>query len=243
MEYAVLAHRGDADAELLAAELARRADGVVLLWEDDLFLGSRFTHRVGPAGVETSVVCEDGRRLDSSRLRGVASRLTRAMPPQFRAAAAGDREYAAAEAQALTLSWLASLACPVVNPASPRGLSGPLLSRLEWSLLAIRAGLRCSFRVGPGVDPQEPPPASAAEGPARKVLVVGGRLIGEASEEVARACVALARLAVCPVLGIEVAGPLAAGTGETSFRAAETTPALGTVGAAALAELLVDAAR
>lgn len=238
MRYAVLAHRGDADAEPLARELARRPADVVLLWEDDLFLGSRFTHRLGPRGCETELACEDGRRLDSTGLNGVVCRLTHAAPPQFAAAAAADRDYAGAEAAALLLSWLSGLACPVVNPASPRGLSGPVLSRLEWSLLAARAGLGCSFRVEPGADPEEPASVDPIDGPARELLVVGPNVLGEASPELARSCVELARTAGCPVLGIAVAGSVSAGPRQTRFLAARTLPPLGAAGAAAVAELL-----
>jgi hypothetical protein len=45
------------------------------------------------------------------------------------------------EMYALLLSWLASLPCPVINPASPRGLGAQERSQAEWLLLASQAGL------------------------------------------------------------------------------------------------------
>jgi len=156
VSYAVLAHRGDTDAELLAQELARRDPGSFIAWEDELFLGSRFTHRIDEGGVDTEILCAGGRRLDSTDLRGLVCRLTQAMPPQFAAAPRADRDYAAMESHALLLSWLESLPCPVVNPASPRSLNGPALGLLEWLPLAAASGLP-SRRVALA-PPGAPPP-------------------------------------------------------------------------------------
>ncbi|HEX6664977.1 MAG TPA: hypothetical protein VF081_00100 [Solirubrobacterales bacterium] len=142
MSYAVLAHRGDTDAELLARELALRDPGSFIAWEDELFLGSRFTHRLDEGGVGTEILCAGGRRLDSASLLGLACRLTHTMPPQFASAPQADRDYAAMESHALLLSWLQSLPCPVVNPASPRSLNGPAMGLLEWLSLAAASGLR-----------------------------------------------------------------------------------------------------
>jgi len=156
VSYAVLAHRGDTDAELLARELALRDPGSFIAWEDELLLGSRFTHRLDEGGVGTEILCAGGRRLDSSSLRGLACRLTHTLPPQFAAAPQADRDYAAMESHALLLSWLESLPCPVVNPASPRSLNGPALGLLEWLSLAAASGLR-SRRVALA-PPGAPPP-------------------------------------------------------------------------------------
>lgn len=233
MTYAVLAQHGDADAEPLARALARRAAGVVLVWDDELFLGSHFAHRLGPGGVESELVCADGRRLSSASLRGVANRLTHVLPPQFAGAAAADREYAAMETQALLVSWLSSLACPVVNAASPRGLSGPALGLHEWTARAAAAGLRCS-PLALDAAAARPPAASL-----RRLLVVGPRVIGaEVGAGVASACALLARGSGCAVLGVDLAGEGA----EPVFAAADPVPRLGPEGAEAVAELLAGGA-
>jgi hypothetical protein len=254
VSYAVLAHRGDIDAELLARELSLRDPDSFLAWEDELFFGSRFTHWLDERGVGTEILCAGGRRLDSSTLRGLACRLTQTMPPQFASAPQADRDYAAMESQALLLSWLASLSCPVVNPVSPRSLTGPALGLLEWLPLAAASGLR-SRRVCL-VPPGARPPHDGWELPAgefggqlwaepvgevAQLLVVGERVLGEADAEERRGCVRLARRARCPVLGVRVAAA-ADGTGPRVFCAADTRPALGAEGAAALAELMTGAA-
>lgn len=249
MSYAVLAHRGDTDAELLARELALRDPQTFLAWEDELLLGSRFTHRLNEHGVGTEILSAGGRRLDSSSLRGLACRLTQAMPPQFASASQADRDYASMESHALLLSWLASLSCPVVNPASPRSLSGPALGPLEWLPLAAASGLR-SRRVCLA-PPGEPPPHDGWErlvgelwaepvGEVAQLLVVGERVLGEAGAEERAACVRLARHAGCPLLGVELAADGAAAP--RVFCRAETRPALGPEGAAAVAELMTGAA-
>jgi len=158
--YAVLAHRGDTDAKLLAEELERRASApeVELVWADELLLDSRFTHRVDEAGVETEIACAGRRRLDSHELFGAACRLRHSLPPQFAGAPDTDREYAAMESYALLLSWLTSLDCPLVNPPSPGGLSGPVLGLLEWLALARASGLR-SRRLQLAAPGAQPPPA------------------------------------------------------------------------------------
>jgi hypothetical protein len=210
-----------------------RATGVVLAWDDELLLGSRFTHRIDARGVATEVVLAGGRRLDSATLSGLACRLTHLLPLQFATAAEADRDYAAMESQALLLSWLASLRCPVLNRASPRGLAGPVLGALEWSALAAASGLRARrIRTG-GREELE---AEPVEDPTRILLVVGERVLGDVREDEAAACVSLSRRVGCPVLGVELAGPR--GSGPALFCGAEVVPRLGAEGAAAVAELL-----
>jgi len=252
--YAVLAERGDADAELLAAEIERRDPAVALVWADELLLDSRFTHRVGPDGVEAELRCARGRRFDAASLRGVACRIEQALPPQFATAAEADREYAAIESQALLLSWLAGLPCPVLNRPSPRGLSGPGLAPLEWLPLAAAHGLRSrATRLpsgdgppAPGWEPVEGHPGLWGEpvpGPAEWLLVVGERVaLGEPGAEGESGYVALARGAGCQLLGVQVSPPNG-GRGERTFLGATARPALGPAGAAAVAELIAGASR
>jgi hypothetical protein len=52
-----------------------------------------------------------------------------------------DNAYARMETHALWLSWLASLACPVLNRSSARGLCAPDVGEAEWLVRAARAGL------------------------------------------------------------------------------------------------------
>lgn len=245
MTYAVLAHRGDTDAELVARELALRSPDAVLVWEDELFLGSRLTHRVDERGVDTELECADGRRLGSSTLRGLVCRLVRSSPPQFIGAAEVDRAYAAMESHALLLSWLASLRCLVVNPPSPRQLSGPQLGPLEWTSLAAASGLRARrVRIPPDGEEEERLrlPAELRAEAVTQVLVIGDRVLGEADDAQAAGCVRLARAVGCAVLGVHFVAPEGDPRGML-FCGAEAMPSLGHEGAVAVAELLAGPAR
>lgn len=273
MSYAVLAHRGDTDAELLARELAARAAGTALVWEDELLLGSRFTHRLGGGEIRTEIVLAGGRRLDSAALRGLACRLTHTLPAQFAAAPGPDRDYAAMESHALLLSWLASLRCPVVNPASPRQLGGPALGLLEWFPLAAASGLRCRrIRLLPfGAAPPGPgwqavaADLGSASTAAPSGVEVGGaqggaQLWAEPIEGAVARLLVVGDRALGDVAGGEAEGCVglarraacpvlevhlgaAPDGGPRVFCGAETMPRLGPGGAVAVAELLTGDAR
>ncbi|HET7508508.1 MAG TPA: hypothetical protein VFJ53_09130, partial [Solirubrobacterales bacterium] len=226
MPFAVLAHAGDAEAELLAAELRRRAGGssVALVWAEELLLGSRFTHRIDGDGATTEVELASGLRLDSAELRGVVCRLQQVPVPQFRQAPEVDRRYAELEAYALAISWLASLTCPVFNPVTSRGLSGPRPAPPELFSLAASCGLRAQrFRFASGPSPLWLEPVAEP----RTVLVVAGRALHPVDDAVAAACERLAERLNCPLLGVLLAR---SAEGDEVFCGVEALPSLGPAG-------------
>lgn len=105
-------------------------------------LAPRWRHTLQQGTIESEVVCADGRVLHSRALDGVLCRLRHAPAPLFAASPTRDRDYAVMEGYALLMSWLASLPCPVINPAGSRGLCGPGLGFVEWLALGARSGLR-----------------------------------------------------------------------------------------------------
>lgn len=117
------------------------ADAVELVSGEELALAPRWHHVLDSGNVGTELTLSDGRRIASDRVAVVFQRMQQLDMPQFERSKPDDREYAVTEMQALLLSWLAGLSCPVVNRASPRGLCGADRSRLEWMTLAARAGL------------------------------------------------------------------------------------------------------
>jgi hypothetical protein len=232
--FAVLAHAGDPEAEPLAAELTRRggASSVALVWAEELLLGSRFTHRLDGNGAVTEIELASGRRLDSADLDGVVCRLQQVPVPQFRGAPEVDRRYAAIEAHALAISWLASLECPVLNPVTSRGLCGPAVEAPELFSLAASCGLRGRrFRFAGASSPHWLEPLAEP----REVLVVGERVIDPLGEADESACAELARRLDCPVLGVLLAR---SAEGEQMFCGIELLPPLGPEGAAAVADRL-----
>jgi hypothetical protein len=235
--FAVLAHAGDTEAELLARELSRRAApaSVALVWAEELLLGSSLTHRLDEEGTATEIELDSGERLDSGELEGVAQRLTHAPVPHFDGAAEVDRRYAASEAHALLVSWLAGLQCPVVNPVTSRGLAGPSAEPPELFTLAAACGLRGRrFQLDTRREQQlwqEPVTGT------REALVAGEQVLGALTTEEADACADLAQRLGCPALGVQFA--TATEGGEQLFCGVDPLPQLGAEGASALADLLV----
>jgi hypothetical protein len=139
----VLCHIDDRSAVRVYCSLRKRlgADAVELVSGEELALAPRWSHAVDSGRVGTELTLADGRRLQTDRMGVVFQRIRQLDMPQFARAKPDDREYAVAEMQALLLSWLAGLSCPVVNRAGPRGLCGADRSRLEWMKLAASAGL------------------------------------------------------------------------------------------------------
>jgi hypothetical protein len=160
-------------------------------------------HHVGCAGEEWAVVAGD--RVPSRDIRGVVSRLPAVREQDLPHIAAEDREYVAAEMNALLLSWLSRLRCPVLNRPTPTSLMGRNLSRERWLLLAARAGLTLA-RSGPLATDAQRARATAA------LTVVGDRWVGTLSPVLGNQAVRLAALAgmqLCTVR-FDGAGPGAA---------------------------------
>jgi hypothetical protein len=234
----VLAHTGDTEAALLARELGRRVGdaGVALVWAEELLLGSNFTHSVNVQGAMTEVELTSGQRLASDELAGVACRLTHAPVPHFDRTAEPDRHHATIEAHALLISWLAGLRCPVINPVTSQGLSGPKLEPPELLSLATACGLRSRHpRLDSRSDPQ-PRQESLTDEP-RTVLVAGEMVFDALTTEESLVCAELARRLGCPVLGVQFATSVE--SDEQLFCGVDPLPRLGPEGAVAVADLMV----
>ena len=138
----------------------------------------------------------DGRRVDSAAVDMVVNRVVTPPTVPRQLVAASDCDYAEQELWAVTLGWLASFSCPILNPPSPMGLAGAHRSDLEWRSLAARSGLAVA----------RPTAAPAVE--LVSVLVVGGRVIGltphcePMSSEVTDGLLALSVAASQPLLGV-----------------------------------------
>ena len=234
--FLVLADPGDPLAGRVHDALCARhgAGGVRLLRSEDLALGVSWGLRQDGPRVRTGLRFADGEALGSDETGGVFNRLRSVSVPQFEGSSPVDREYAALEMHAFLLSWLASLDCPLVNPAGPRSLGGDGTGAAEWLLLAGRAGLpvrgmRFATNARRFPRPASEPfvliegslrPVSRAilgsspahflepvEAERRRIVVVGGRAHGgrDLPAALEESCVRLARDSGCPLLELTFA--------------------------------------
>lgn len=143
MKRLILAHEGDDVAVRVYCLLRARhgKEAARLLSVDELILASRWSHRVVGGRTSTCIDLHDGSSLSDNDLGAVFNRLQFADNARFAGAQEDDRAYARMETFALLVSWLAGLKCPVVNPASPAGLSGRRHESFAWQLMAACCGL------------------------------------------------------------------------------------------------------
>jgi hypothetical protein len=157
---------------------------------------TRFEHRVGVEGAHATFALPDGREVDTTRVEATLNRLTVPDAELLGPAPPADRDYATQEVWATWLSWLHALPGPTLNPATPRGLSGPSLAPVEWSMLAGRAGLETAPVSVDGA-------AFSSPAPAHLLFVVGEAVIGPPSPtDVVQGCQALAVASACLLLGM-----------------------------------------
>lgn len=143
IRFVILAHVDDATALQVYTALRARygSDLVELVSSEQLACAPHWTHRLHNSGVTTELLLSDGTLLASRGLGLVFNRLRYVTMPHFASASEEDRNYAIMEMQALWLSWLASLPCPVVNQVTSVNSGIRECSHGEWLHLAGRAGL------------------------------------------------------------------------------------------------------
>jgi len=203
----VLCHADDLPALWAYRELARLHGDVQLVTADALAYALTWEHRITSADITTSVTLapgkSNGKSIRSGDVTGTLNRL-HTIPGEHLAAAGADRAYAEMEIYALFASWLAALPGPVLNPASPSGLSGSTWrSPAEWVVLARQAGLSVlPRRESDSDDPDAlmmPPPYDGT----RMVLVAGDDVIGgNAPTEVCERAGSLARKNGLSIAGV-----------------------------------------
>jgi len=135
----VLAQPEDLTAIRLIWVLRSRGIQVRAVTPDQLTFSRRWVHRLGDAPVQSIVELAEGEPLRSDAIGVLFNRLACISASPF--ARPGDRAYAHAEWNALLLSWMGSLRCPVINPPTPSCLAGATRTPLSMLALAARVGL------------------------------------------------------------------------------------------------------
>jgi hypothetical protein len=189
----VLAHGDDLGAAAVARTIAARRGpkAVCHVTAAALAAPRHWTHTVGADGAAGgALVLASGQRLVADDIGSVLNRLRTLVPPAFSRAHAREQDYAAAELQALAVSWLAGLGRPVVHV--PGGV-GPLpaRSRRQWLMAGRRAGLPVVREVE-ATRPRlrEVLPENGARA---TVLLAGERAYGTTDPALADRCAALGR--------------------------------------------------
>lgn len=201
----VLAEVGDWAATWAAEGLWQRGlRPLRLVTGAELAGGVVWEHRLDWSGAHTRLVLTDGTPVVDGEVRGVLNRLTGLYSPPGRVAES-DAEYAACEYNALLLSFLAALPCPVVNrPGSIGGAAGAL-SLPQWLRAARLAGLPVlpwhSDEPFWGPSPRLPPGARA-----RTVFAVDGEIADgrDLDLRTVAACRRLSRRQGAAILAIEL---------------------------------------
>ena len=143
MTVLILCDAGDLSSRWIERGFQRRRVPVLHVTGTDLVGAARFGHRIGGDIPRLRIRLRDGRAFTHRSVTGVINRLTYLPEPGDARASASDREYAATELNAITLSWMSALAAtaPFVGRPSPSWLGGEWRSPAEWALLAHAAGL------------------------------------------------------------------------------------------------------
>jgi hypothetical protein len=184
--FLVLCNTGDRSAIWAAHQLRKRLAAPVPLVSPQMLFAGVWEHRVGDGSPRTRIRLPNKLTVESSDVSGVLNRVSFLPGHLFPRVSAADRTYATQECTALYMSWLESLRCPVLNPATAQGLCGAFRPADQWHVLAASAGLKFG----------------AASANARGV-VVGDRWIGPMPDSAPR-FVQLARAAATPLLGIDL---------------------------------------
>jgi hypothetical protein len=233
--FLLLAEVDDIGATAVARLLASRHGGgsVAVLSGTQVVFAPGLTLSGGGGGPASALA--HARRVAGAEPAAVLCRVYGAPAPWAAGGTPGDAAYAADEAAALLLAWLAALPCPIVNRASFPGLPGPSITRGNWLGLAARAGLPCqglrmttNAREHPvgawparrpdgrayGTSAVHPGPRPAhmvepVSGPGTDALVAGGRVYGPLEPHLHEGARELARTAGCRLMGLRLArGPL-----------------------------------
>lgn len=230
--FLILAHAADRGAANVARLLAARRGGhaVLLVSAAELARPARWTHTIDASGtVGGELALSSGRRVAADGVGCVLNRLSPVMPPAFVRADAREREFAAAELQALVASWLEGIGRPVFHAAGGSGSRAPT-SRRQWLTEATLAGIPVartvvatstrSVRRDEGlaahvIGPWPTAPASVAQpveieeppdGALFDVFVAGERVYGSVGGALRGRCVELAARTGCALLALTFAG-------------------------------------
>jgi hypothetical protein len=159
----VLCGLDDTSALWFARRATQSGADCTIVTTEALSFARQFSHRLDGGAVRTAVRLADGTSLTDHDIGGVLNRAVQPPTAAWQLAAPAERDYAAMELHACTLSWLHALPGPVRNRPEPDCLAGPLRHPFVTVAAAHAAGLPCpqvSFGTagagrGESLDPAE----------------------------------------------------------------------------------------
>ncbi len=202
--WVILADRTDPTAWWAKQGLAAHGlESVELLTVEELAGATRWVHTVASDGAWFEARLPDGRVLHSEDLAGALNRIRHLPATVVAPIEPSDRDYVTQELHAFFLSWITAIHGPVLNRATPQGLGGSWRHPSEWARLAGLCGLpHRTYHSGDHLDGLPHP--LAGSGPL--AIVIGDRVVGDQlAADLEAGCVALARRARTPLLGIRFA--------------------------------------
>lgn len=220
----VLCDDGDAGAFWAVSQFQKRGLAVELVTASAIEAATRWHHEIEGQAVRTRIDLADGRAIDSARAQPILNRLGYIPTGRLYATAGQDYGYARQEIYALYLSWLGGWPGRVFNRAVPQGLCGNYRSPAEWAVRALAAGLPTAPWRQSQDDPPErgwmPPPGQLA------AYVCAGEVVPNTPLPAALhpACVRLAELAGCELLGLSFEASRADPEAEAEWRFTFATP-------------------
>lgn len=206
--FLILCSSSDASALWASEGLRALGLGPLFLLTTEMFSSAvTWEHRVGNGGATLSLQLGGGYGISDHTLKGVLNRLTGPPLGVIHQVASADRDYALQEMNAFYLSWLKSLSCPVLNPATPQGLPGRWFHISELVMLAHQAGLTTPTYRQTGSDAAEAGfrPLAPAQTLVQRVVVLCDEVFGaELPAQVRERCCNLAKVCRTPLLGVDL---------------------------------------
>lgn len=224
----ILAHAGDAGAGMVAEWFAGRPGSpVVRVVRPETLSLARWSHRVNARGrattrlgwPETEPVCsgEVGVGLGGAEVGALLNRLRYLPVTRFLRASARDRDYAAAELEALVAGWVVSFGDRAVHDLRRHPWLTPALPFQHWASAAAACGLPVaprtivsSSRALRWHTPATPPSIGGEGTVTGTVLVAGGETGGTLAAAYGERCLAVARRLGFTLVEFRFSGEVAA---------------------------------
>lgn len=193
----ILAKRDDQTAVWLANRW--RPHGAVLVTAADLSSSGWSLHLRSPG---RSTLCVGGCSISNNEVEGVLTCISCVPVEDLHHIVPSDRYYIASEMTAFLLSWLSSLAVPVLNRPTPGSLAGPGWRAEEWMHFAAKQGIAVQPMLRKAPNGVKPPERKSA----CEVTVVGGRCVGDTAPMLVRKAEMLAKAADTDLLSLKFTG-------------------------------------